>query len=616
MAEIYVNDQGEASMQDPDSGEYRWVPKQEYGDALAAGYTPESPESWQKRQIAKNYEDRGVAAALAGAARGATFGLSDAVLPHVFTDTDFKALKEHNEAASIGGDIAGTVASALIPGGAVGTLSRGAAKAGAKVAASAAKRGALSKAAGAVTTSAIEGAAIGAGKGISDVALNKGDVEIQDAVSHVLKEGVTGMAFGAGLGAAGQVIAKAGSSATKRFIPDIKGLSQKRAQQKLLESELKIARQSGMPSSRVKDLEKWHARVTKEYTAKRGEVAHLLTKKSMGTKVISAALGSPTKAASILVTPKLSTAARKFFQPAIAKGKDKAKDAVKSMVRGKPAVEQAIERASGKSVDKAIDAAFAGKGALRKMGGDVAADVLADTVYPKAAQMARTLEPSVAFSKKLLKTSAMAGGVEALSRDDIRGIAEGIHEIDEDAFAPTSGMAIKHGVPVEEAQAMTQAGLGVVQFLQEKSPIKPDAPTEQVNPMKAQRQPTTGELQRYERYVQAARDPEHVFDLVAKGRVSMEHLETLERVYPDLHGELRRMAQQQVDMAIATGGTFSRKQQRTLTMLMHGKRHARHAKTLQQFYQVDQQQKIKQRNVKIDMANKAASRAQKTLERL
>lgn len=122
----------------------------------------DTPEYAAERERRRTYGDRPIAAGTLGAARGATLGLSDVAGAGLGFEEDIAGLRELNPEASIGGEIAGSVAPVLFSGG------LGAAGAGARTLGTGARvartltapvRGlaALSEGAGAATARAIIG---------------------------------------------------------------------------------------------------------------------------------------------------------------------------------------------------------------------------------------------------------------------------------------------------------------------------------------------------------------------------------------------------------------------------------------------------------------------------
>jgi len=105
---------------------------------LSSGdYTLETKEETQLRNDEKAYGSRNLEAGVLGAARGLSFGLSDQALKgtELYSPDELRGLENANPVASIGGEVVGTVAPALLSGG-TSLLAKGAAKVGAGVVAS------------------------------------------------------------------------------------------------------------------------------------------------------------------------------------------------------------------------------------------------------------------------------------------------------------------------------------------------------------------------------------------------------------------------------------------------------------------------------------------------
>lgn len=155
---------------------------------LQSGYMQDTPENRTNAALWAKYGDAPFLAGAAGAARGATFGLSDQILTKTgaVDPSTLKALDEYNPIASTVGNVAGTVGSALLapgfsPVGLVGKAGVGAAEAlGGGVAA---------KLAG----SAIEGAFYGLGQTATEQALGDPDLTAQKVVANVGLGALLGM---------------------------------------------------------------------------------------------------------------------------------------------------------------------------------------------------------------------------------------------------------------------------------------------------------------------------------------------------------------------------------------------------------------------------------------
>lgn len=161
----------------------------------------------------EEYGNRPIAAGLAGAARGASFGLSDVALTKsgLVDPSTLRELEERNKAASLVGEAAGIVGPLLTPAGLLGAGVKGAATAAKAVESISAKAlqriiadtgkkklateiiaKSIPKAAG----SAVEGAFYGVGDLISEEALGRADINAESLVASA----GTGALFGGTIG--------------------------------------------------------------------------------------------------------------------------------------------------------------------------------------------------------------------------------------------------------------------------------------------------------------------------------------------------------------------------------------------------------------------------------
>lgn len=141
-----------------------------------------------------------VKATALGLARGATLGLSDVAARAIGgedTAYDLEQLKEQHAGLSIGGEIVGTLAPALLTAGASLPASL-ATRAGARVAERVGE-GLIAKGVGAAT----EGAIYGLGTGVSELALDKDPLTIEHAASVLSSNALFGAGVGAGAGTLG-----------------------------------------------------------------------------------------------------------------------------------------------------------------------------------------------------------------------------------------------------------------------------------------------------------------------------------------------------------------------------------------------------------------------------
>lgn len=163
-------------------------------------------------ELEDKYGDNPVEAALTGAARGATFGLSDAALRAAGVSAErLQQVEELNPTIAKGSEVAGIIASALASGGTgVAAKSLGAGAKALGAAGSAVERAALAgaeqvagaglaaKTAGLIARGATEGAIIGVGDTISDAALGREDL----AAESLLANATHGAIMGGGIGLA------------------------------------------------------------------------------------------------------------------------------------------------------------------------------------------------------------------------------------------------------------------------------------------------------------------------------------------------------------------------------------------------------------------------------
>lgn len=217
---------GGVDMISPDGDSYNMT-IEEALEAKRLGWSLETDEQKYNRELQRDYGDAtGQAiAALAGAARGFTFGLSDVVLTAGGVDKEtLRKYQEANPAMSMTGEFGAIGTSILLSGGlaapTVGKSLLRAATAGPRAAAKAglgveaavsrlavplAEKGLFGKAAAKAMSlgagSSIEGALYSGGKYISETSLGNLDFTAENLVSEMGVGALWGGAFGAGLGA-------------------------------------------------------------------------------------------------------------------------------------------------------------------------------------------------------------------------------------------------------------------------------------------------------------------------------------------------------------------------------------------------------------------------------
>lgn len=224
MADTNIPDPSQVAFYVDPSGQTVTVPKDQAGEAQAAGYSPATSEQIQAFQKQVQYGSgvlNPVKAGAAAAARTATFGLSDQALTKsgAVDPETLQGLEDANPVAStigtgIGavapalvGDEAG-VASALNPIKAVSRLGKAAegVVSGVLPAGESLASKIVSSAASKAVGSAIEGAAYGAGDVVSEQALGDPSLTAQSAIAHVGLAGVLGGGLGGLMGVGEEVV--------------------------------------------------------------------------------------------------------------------------------------------------------------------------------------------------------------------------------------------------------------------------------------------------------------------------------------------------------------------------------------------------------------------------
>jgi hypothetical protein len=192
------------------NGRLATVPKENLEQALANGFRLESPEESSQRAQQEKYGGDPLRAGAQGVLRGATLGLSDPILEGlgVASPEELKGRKEANPNAALAGEVGGTLASSVLPGGPgkiVGRLGEAVEGAIAKEGAGLGTKLLAKGAAGAV-----EGGVYGAGQAESDAALEGEDLKAEKLVA--------GIGFGALLGGTGNAVLGAAGTGAKKVL--------------------------------------------------------------------------------------------------------------------------------------------------------------------------------------------------------------------------------------------------------------------------------------------------------------------------------------------------------------------------------------------------------------
>lgn len=192
-------------------GEKYNVGAQGFLDAIKSGWKYRDSDTIHKEKLEEKYGNETAKALLYGGLRGASLGISDAILTKtgLAEPEELSAIKEYNPVASNVGEIGATIAPVLLSGGTGGVaaisrkmlpslLNEGAEYVG-KRAASNIASSVAKKALEVGVTGAIDGALMGIGQTVSEAALGDAEFNAESLLSNV----GTGALVGGGLGVLG-----------------------------------------------------------------------------------------------------------------------------------------------------------------------------------------------------------------------------------------------------------------------------------------------------------------------------------------------------------------------------------------------------------------------------
>lgn len=218
----------------PLTGEFTYVDEADFDTALAQGFTAPTPQEIAQEELGQKYGgiEAKAGAAVTGALRGATLGLSDVALSALGAEEAIKAYEQLEPGIALGAELAGTVAPVLLTAGTAapeagaGLAARIAARTPAALATrageAAVSRLGLAAAEGATQTigrtaaryatqAGVESALQGIGRETGRLALDNelSGEKIGQIAAAGLTSGLTGVGIGAGLGTLGGALNKA-----------------------------------------------------------------------------------------------------------------------------------------------------------------------------------------------------------------------------------------------------------------------------------------------------------------------------------------------------------------------------------------------------------------------
>lgn len=196
------------------TGKRGYVPRAELDTWAKAGYQPEEAGATEQARLQEEYGDSPVQTAAEGFVGTATGGLSDLALSQL----DEEGLRERR-ARNRGAALVGEVAGALVPVG-FGGLAGAAGHAAEGVAGAALGEGIGARVLAAGARGVGEGAVLGAGQGVSELATSKDPITAESVVADIGGNALYGAAFGGAAGTAGGLLseaATAGKNAIQRW---------------------------------------------------------------------------------------------------------------------------------------------------------------------------------------------------------------------------------------------------------------------------------------------------------------------------------------------------------------------------------------------------------------
>lgn len=203
-----------------EAGDKFKVPAQGFLEAVKAGWKYRDSGLIKEEKLREKYGDSTGKALLYGGLRGASLGISDAILTKtgLADQEELSAIKEYNPVASNVGEIGATVGPALLSGGTslvakasqktlAGLLTKGAEYTGKRAAQNITSN--VAKAAVNMgVAGAVEGAVLGAGQTVSEAALGDAEFNAESLMSNMGTGALLGGAFGASLGVGAEALRK------------------------------------------------------------------------------------------------------------------------------------------------------------------------------------------------------------------------------------------------------------------------------------------------------------------------------------------------------------------------------------------------------------------------
>lgn len=664
-------------MVDPATGELFWVPPDQYERAVNVGMVAESPGERREKLMAEKYGDSEIAAAAMGAASGLSAGIAPQVLSRLAPNLNFDAVKQYNPTAYALGDVGGTVASSVSPGGLMNLVGRGGARMAGGMAAKSAGKGLLARAAaktaGAATKGAIEGAAIGASMELGEQGYRR-----ELSPDDIAKEALAGAAFGA----ASNLVAEAAMAPIKAASSALKGtgrLSDLRRAAKVADEEYTSLMAGGsddmaeaLSKKKAADIAKnkvyktagatkeAKAAAKAEADAASKEVQRLAKEKYGDAKIFQALKSKSTKASEAYLKARSQLGyqlAAKSTAPSLAVGAGAvvAGGAAGSAVMGgaggaigaaytarnlakmltgdgkralKKIFSPKVEATAAKdvagwhgylgNVRKKIDGATDsyGRATAKQLAGEWAADAAA-TAYEYLPGFVK--RPGLARAAKVAGTMSRTGinaaTISAMNGDGVGDLVSTIHDMDESDMGHLVSVMAAGGATPEQIESAKQREMSALELI--RSEVRdPSAETE--SPLGTPPPLSVVEQSKARDLLKIKTDPEHFFELMADGRLNSNHVKMLSVVRPDMLAAAVEMMQSYAEAAKLNRVGIDRNVEKSLTLLLSGTYGSKYTGQIQLTYNKDEEQQqgqLKARNVQMDTANKMLSYSQRVRER-
>lgn len=619
MADVLVQG-GQAYLRHPQTGMVVPVPEGELADAMAAGFEPTTPQEFAQKRTQEHFGTTGGAAkaALAGAARGASLGLSDVLLQGAVDPETLAGLRQANPFASAAGETAGAVGSMFLPvsplaqvGRAGAALGEGATAAAARLLGTSASR-AAPRLAGALSREGFVGAAFGAGQGISDVALDPGALTPGEQAARILSQAGKGAAIGAGIGSLSWLGQTGIARIRDRYTLGMAEIKALRGEKAALEAEQATLQASGASAEQAARLQAQLSGVAQELHERQvGAIGKLFTRAAaygighaIGGGVTGGLVG-------VLVAPKMLRAFAGALEPLGVKAGNLAsrawsasepyfgsawaavrEPAEAAWTKVAPFVERAAQTPLGEAaVDTAKSVAASqasralsglaekvpgGAAVAEKIGGVVASipDAVASGAMigglPGAAAgyaIHRFTMPIGRAVEVLTKKVAPAGRlalVDSLTSDDWRRAAEELANVQPSQIDLAVKMGLPESTPPEAKEAVSQRLQAAVGYLQT---LQPQKAYDQVPIAAVAAASKEGAKQGFEQAMKAIVQPATLVQSFVDQTLTREQVKAWEAVYPEALAQVRAMVDSGVASGRARGGHFSRKRAEQISIL-------------------------------------------------